>query len=244
MAIPDPRSEGYTAARHPCGVSRRGWPNASASAPQRERGRSCYSTGGPGGDGYPTIKRVLVWGSFVTAMVEPNDLDYTMVVSIDHPGTRIDPVHRRFFCAIRGPPFYGLDRSYLVLPDYPLDYYIERLDFMCRDREERYCGIVEITLRGEVLEAGSVIENQKQLEYSIKALGKMYNLRDRETSETLWEPETRDDVVEVHDKHDPEDRARGGGLPGGEVRAGWARGREGRVREKRLWIRAGSVSCC
>ena len=26
---------------------------------------------------------------------------------------------------------YGLDRNYLIIPDYPLDYYIEKLDFMC-----------------------------------------------------------------------------------------------------------------
>ena len=30
---------------------------------------------------YPTIKRVLVWGSFVTSKAEPNDLDYSIVVA-------------------------------------------------------------------------------------------------------------------------------------------------------------------
>lgn len=33
---------------------------------------------------YPTIKRVLLWGSFVMTMPEPNDLDYSLVVPIQH----------------------------------------------------------------------------------------------------------------------------------------------------------------
>lgn len=32
---------------------------------------------------YETIKRILVWGSFVTAKPDPNDLDYTAVVSVN-----------------------------------------------------------------------------------------------------------------------------------------------------------------
>jgi hypothetical protein len=41
-----------------------------------------------------------------------------------------------------------------------------------------------------------VIENDRQLEYSIEQLARMYRLRDREVSETLWDPETREDVAE------------------------------------------------
>ena len=33
---------------------------------------------------YGTMKRVLLWGSLVAAKVEPKDLDYSLVVSVDH----------------------------------------------------------------------------------------------------------------------------------------------------------------
>jgi hypothetical protein len=41
-----------------------------------------------------------------------------------------------------------------------------------------------------------MLKSQEQLEHSVKALGKMYSLRDREAAETLWDLATRDDVVE------------------------------------------------
>jgi hypothetical protein len=41
-----------------------------------------------------------------------------------------------------------------------------------------------------------MIEDEKQLEYSVECLARMYRLRDREAAETLWDPDTRDDVVE------------------------------------------------
>ena len=44
-----------------------------------------------------TIKRVLVWGSFVTDKPEPNDLDYSNVVSIDHRDALIAEPHRNFW---------------------------------------------------------------------------------------------------------------------------------------------------
>ncbi|MFQ6042153.1 MAG: hypothetical protein ACE5PV_14950 [Candidatus Poribacteria bacterium] len=37
---------------------------------------------------YDTIKRVLIWGSFVTAKLEPADLDFSVVVSITHWQTK------------------------------------------------------------------------------------------------------------------------------------------------------------
>jgi hypothetical protein len=41
-----------------------------------------------------------------------------------------------------------------------------------------------------------MISSEKELEYSIQCLAKMYRLRDREAAETHWDAETREDVVE------------------------------------------------
>jgi hypothetical protein len=98
---------------------------------------------------YATIKRVLVWGSFVTQKLEPADLDYSVVVSVAHRGTQTATAHRRFFVPSDARRHYGIDRNYLVVPDYPLDYYLEKLDFFCHGRDGRARGIVEISLRGE-----------------------------------------------------------------------------------------------
>jgi len=62
---------------------------------------------------YVTIKRVLVWGSFVTAKLEPADLDYSIVVSITHRQTKINDEHRRFFVPHEARLRYGVDRGYL-----------------------------------------------------------------------------------------------------------------------------------
>src|SRR5438046_21753 len=48
---------------------------------------------------YQTIKRILLWGSFVTAKPEPNDLDYSLVVSVEHRKAKIEEEHRRFLIA-------------------------------------------------------------------------------------------------------------------------------------------------
>lgn len=98
---------------------------------------------------YPTIKRVLVWGSFASSKPEPNDLDYSIVVSIDHDETRLSSEHNRFFVPFDARLFYGADKSYLVLPDYPPDRHAGKLDFLCHDRFKRPRGIIEIHLRGE-----------------------------------------------------------------------------------------------
>lgn len=100
---------------------------------------------------YATIKRVLVWGSFITTKLEPADLDFSVVVSITHWRTKIDDEHRRFFVPYEAHLRYGVDRGYLVIPDYPLDIYIEFLDFLCHTRTRRECGIVEISIRGETI---------------------------------------------------------------------------------------------
>jgi len=60
---------------------------------------------------YVTIKRVLVWGSFVTTKLEPADLDYSVVVSIDHWQTIIADEYRRFFVPSEARLRYGVDRG-------------------------------------------------------------------------------------------------------------------------------------
>lgn len=100
---------------------------------------------------YPTIKRVLLWGSFVTGKPEPNDLDYSIVVSVDYDPTQIQTEHRRFFAPYEARLYYGVDRGYLVIYDYPLESYIELVDFICHDRERDSCGVVEMSLRGETI---------------------------------------------------------------------------------------------
>ena len=99
---------------------------------------------------YTTIKRVLVWGSFVTAKYEPADLDFSIIVSITHWQTKINDEHRRFFVPHEARLRYGVDRGYLVIPDYPLDVYIEFMDFLCHTRARRERGIAEINIRGEI----------------------------------------------------------------------------------------------
>jgi uncharacterized protein DUF6932 len=99
---------------------------------------------------YPTIKRVLVWGSFVSAKVEPNDLDYSVIVSVSHNRVPIAPAHRRLFVPADARRCYGVDKSYLVIKDYPLDVYVERVDFVCRNCAMQPCGILEISIRGEI----------------------------------------------------------------------------------------------
>ena len=100
---------------------------------------------------YDNIKRILVWGSFVSNKLEPVDLDYSLIVSIEHGRTDVRRGHRRFLVPADARRHYGVDRSYLVIKDYPLDVSAERLDFICRTREQAPRGIVEISLRGEFL---------------------------------------------------------------------------------------------
>lgn len=101
---------------------------------------------------YPTIKRILVWGSFVTSKAEPGDLDYSIVVGGGYDLERILEPHRRFFVPVEARQFYGADKTYLTIRDYPLEKYIELVDFlsMIRDRPAERCGIIKISLRGEI----------------------------------------------------------------------------------------------
>ena len=99
---------------------------------------------------YEAIKHVLLWGSFVSDKAEPRDLDYSLVVSVDHRMAAIAPEHRRFLVPFEARQFYGADQGFLVIPDYSLERYIEKLDFVSRDHDNRERGIVGISLRGEV----------------------------------------------------------------------------------------------
>ena len=97
---------------------------------------------------YATIKRILVWGSFVTDKLEPNDLDYSLVVGIGHQRIQIASEHERFLVPVYGKIHYATDPGFLVIRDHNLSIYIDRLDFI-RYKSKQEVGIVEISLRGE-----------------------------------------------------------------------------------------------
>jgi hypothetical protein len=97
---------------------------------------------------YPTITRILVWGSFVTAKAEPNDLDYSIVVSVEHRRVEVAEAHRRFFVPALARQFYGTDTGYLLIRDFPVERYAEQIDFLCHNRQGE-CGIIEISIWGE-----------------------------------------------------------------------------------------------
>ncbi len=98
---------------------------------------------------YPTIKRVLIWGSFVSAKLEPGDLDYSIVVDPRHRIVSIDEANYRFFVPLDAKIHYGVDRGYLVLYEYPPEYYAEAILFFCQDREGRLHGILEVNCDGQ-----------------------------------------------------------------------------------------------
>lgn len=97
---------------------------------------------------YPTIKRVLVWGSFVSAKPEPGDLDYSIVVDVRHRLVTIDPTDIRFFSPFEAHIRYGVDRGFLVVKDYPPEPYAEALLFFCQDRDGKRHGILEVNCYG------------------------------------------------------------------------------------------------
>ncbi len=103
---------------------------------------------------YPTMKRVLVWGSFISDKPEPADLDYSVVVSVDHAKAEVADEHRPYFVPFEARKHFGIDAGYLIIRDYPLEYYMERVDFLCRRHDGRPRGIVEISLRGEIAGGG------------------------------------------------------------------------------------------
>ena len=98
---------------------------------------------------YSTIKRVLIWGSFVSAKLEPGDLDYSIVVNPRHQITSIAQADSRFFTPIDAKIYYGVDKGYLVLYEYPPEYYAEAILFFCQDREGWLHGILEVSCDGQ-----------------------------------------------------------------------------------------------
>ena len=97
---------------------------------------------------YPTIKRVLLWGSFVSSKPEPGDLDYSIVVVLRHHLATIEPEDRRFFVPFDARIHYGVDAGYLMLHEYPPETYAEFIIFLCHDRRKRPRGIVEVVCHG------------------------------------------------------------------------------------------------
>src|SRR6266568_1334853 len=73
---------------------------------------------------YFQMKRVMVWGSFVTAKGEPADLDYSVVVSVNYRSDDLAHTDRRFFVPFEARQHYGVDRAFLIIEDYPLDIYV------------------------------------------------------------------------------------------------------------------------
>jgi hypothetical protein len=115
-----------------------------ASIPTRERQGNLLRLIVGSARKYPTIKRVLLWGSFISAKPESGDLDYSIVVDPRHPATTISPEDRRFFIPYNANIHYGVDRGYLLLREYPLDDYFRSLELICHDRAGQPRGIVEV----------------------------------------------------------------------------------------------------
>ena len=97
---------------------------------------------------YPTIKRVLLWGSFVSTKPAPGDLDYSIVIDPRHGQVTIEPEERRFFSPVSAKIYYGVDPSYLIINEYPLERYFELLEFICHDRDGQPRGILEVNCHG------------------------------------------------------------------------------------------------
>jgi hypothetical protein len=57
----------------------------------------------------------------------------------------------RFFLPYEARLFYGVDRGYVVVPDYPADYFAGKVDFISKTRSGKDIGVVEISLRGEIV---------------------------------------------------------------------------------------------
>jgi len=97
---------------------------------------------------YLTIKRILLWGSFVSARPEPGDVDYSIVVDPRHRLATIEPKDRRFFVPFDARIHYGADVRYLVLFEYPSEQFAEIILFLCEDRNGKQRGILEVSCHG------------------------------------------------------------------------------------------------
>lgn len=97
---------------------------------------------------YHTIKRVLVWGSFVSNKLEPRDLDYSLIVDPRHRQITISDEDRRFFVPADARMVYGVDKAYLVMEEYPPGVFADFLYFIGHDRNGRPRGILEVIYNG------------------------------------------------------------------------------------------------
>ncbi|HIE30450.1 TPA: hypothetical protein EYP66_24590 [Candidatus Poribacteria bacterium] len=120
-----------------------------AGSPMRERQGNLLRLIVESARKYPTIKRVLLWGSFVSDKTEPADLDYSIVVDPRHHSVTIEPGDRRFFVPFDANIRYGVDRGYLLLYEYPPELYAESILFFCQDRRRRLRGILEVSCHGK-----------------------------------------------------------------------------------------------
>lgn len=99
---------------------------------------------------YASIKRVLLWGSFVSGKEEPNDLDYSFVVGISHKVTDIAPEHRIYLNPRQAMMRWGVDAGFVEIIDFPLSQYLDRVELLTQRRgDTRQRGIIEISLWGE-----------------------------------------------------------------------------------------------
>jgi hypothetical protein len=97
---------------------------------------------------YNTIKRVIVWGSFVSNKLEPRDLDYSLIVDPRHRRITIAAEDRRFFVPVDARIFYGVDKAYLVMEEYPPDILANFLYFIGHDRNRCPRGVLEVICHG------------------------------------------------------------------------------------------------
>ena len=79
---------------------------------------------------YPSIKRILLWGSFISSKSEPNDLDYSLIVGADHKRAMIRREHEPVLVPKMARLLYGVDPNYVVIEDYPLESYLMKMEFI------------------------------------------------------------------------------------------------------------------
>lgn len=81
------------------------------------------------------VRRIVLNGSFVTDIIEPNDVDCVLLIG---PGTANDPAAEDEL--VQGVPF--LDISLVGPKDF--DYFVNR--FFAVDRRQRSKGMIEVVL--------------------------------------------------------------------------------------------------
>ncbi|MCH8291275.1 hypothetical protein IH992_09270 [Candidatus Poribacteria bacterium] len=149
MRLPELNTDGYLAPGIYLASLEEVLERFGAGSPPREQQGNLLSLIVESARKYPTIKRVLLWGSFVSSKPEPGDLDYSIVADPRHRSVRIEPEDERFFVPFTARLRYGVDPSYLMLYEYPLESYIELMDILCHDRRRCPRCIVEVSCYGD-----------------------------------------------------------------------------------------------